>query len=149
MRKIVAWTLAVPMTIIGGKASLAEVFSPAIIPSDFGTRGGGLLGLRPTAFYAASSDMVAVRDDLDDMARRYPSLRMPVGIIFGSADNILKIAVQGDPMVAAVPGLVLDIVEGDGHMLPITATDRTVRFIEQMAGKIERSAATTATPAGA
>ncbi len=147
MRGIIAWTLAVPMTIIGGKASLAQVFSPAAIPDDFGVRGGGLLGLRPKAFYAASSDMGAVRDDLDDMAKRYPGLRMPVGILFGTADNILRIEVQGEPMVAAVPGLVLDIVEDDGHMLPVTAVERTARFIEGMAGKIQRGAPATTSPA--
>lgn len=148
-RQLVAWTLAVPMTIIGGPASLAQVFAPDPIPADFGIRGGGLLGVRPKAFYAASSDMVAVIDDLDDMAARYPGLRMPVGILYGTADRILNLEVQGKPMVDLVPGLVLDVVENGGHMLPITATERTVRFIEQMAGRIDRAAPATASPAGA
>ncbi len=147
MRRVVAWTLAVPLTIFGGPASLATVFSPDPVPADFGTRGGGLLGLRPKAFYAASSDMVAVLDDLDAMARRYPGLRPPVGILYGTADQIMSLDVQGRPMTAAVPGLTLETVEGGGHMLPITATDRTVRFIEAMAAKIERR--TAATTAGA
>ena len=135
-RKVVAWTFAVPMTIVGGKASLAEVFSPDRVPADFATRGGGLLGLRPKAFYAASSDLVAVRDDLEGMVERYPSLRMPVGILVGTADIILDVGVQGKPMVAAVPGLELVEVPRGGHMLPITATDETVRFIAKMAGTI-------------
>ena len=149
MRQIVAWTLAVPLTIYGGPASLATVFSPDPVPADFGVRGGGLLGLRPKAFYAASSDMVAVIDDLEDMARRYPGLRMPVGILYGTADQILNLEVQGKPMAATVPGLTLEIVEGGGHMLPITATDRTVRFIEEMAAKVAPGAAAAASPAGA
>ena len=136
MRMIVAWTLAVPSTILGGKAALAMVFAPDTVPADFGTRGGGLLGIRPKAFYSASSDMVAVRDDLDDMVARYPSLAMPVGILFGTRDGILDPAVQGEPMVGKVAGLALESVEGRGHMLPISATDRTVRFIAAMAERI-------------
>ena len=88
--------------------------------------------------------MVAVRDDLDDMAKRYPGLRMPVGIFFGTADHILRIEVQGEPMVAAVPGLVLDIVEGDGHMLPVTA-DGAHRALHRGAWPARSSAAPPAT----
>ena len=130
-----------PSTILGGKAALAMVFAPDEVPADFGTRGGGLLGVRPKAFYAASSDMVAVRDDLDDMVARYPRLAMPVGILYGTKDGILDPAVQGEPMVGTVPGLTLETVEGRGHMLPISATDRTVRFITEMAGRVATPAA--------
>lgn len=145
MRMIVAWTFAVPSTILYGKAALAQVFSPDAVPADFGTRGGGLLGVRPRAFYSASSDMVAVRDDLDDMVARYPGLAMPVGILYGNRDAILDPRIQGEPMVGTVPGLTLEMVEGHGHMLPVAVPDRTARFIVEMAGRV--AAAAGATPA--
>ena len=139
-RRLVAWTLAVPAAILGGKAAMTQVFSPDPLPRDFATCGGGLLGLRPKAFYAASSDLVAVRDDLDAMVARYPTLAMPIGILFGKADAILTVGIQGEPMRAAVPGLTLDTVEHAGHMLPISATDRTVAFIAEMAARVGATA---------
>ena len=145
MRRIVAWTFAVPSTILYGKAALAQVFSPDTVPADFGTRGGGLLGVRPKAFYAASSDMVAVRDDLDGMVARYSSLAMPIGILYGDRDTILDHRVQGEPMVGKVPGLTLEIVEGHGHMLPVAVPDRTAHFIVEMAARVAAEAG--ATPA--
>ena len=145
LRRIIAWTFAVPSTILYGKAALAQVFSPDTVPADFGTRGGGLLGVRPKAFYAASSDMVAVRDDLDGMVARYSSLAMPIGILYGDRDTILDHRVQGEPMVGKVPGLTLEIVEGHGHMLPVAVPDRTAHFIVEMASRVAAEAG--ATPA--
>ena len=136
VRRIVAWTVAVPSTIRNGRAALREIFAPDPIPGDFPTRGGGLLGLRPKAFFSASSDMVAVQDDLEAMVARYPGLGIPVGILYGTADRILSHKVQGQPMVGKVPGATLDLVEEGGHMLPITAVDRTVRFIADMVGRV-------------
>lgn len=139
-RRIVAWTIAVPSTMMNGKAALAEVFAPDPVPADFATRGGGLLGLRPKAFYSASSDLVAVRSDLDDMVARYAGLAMPVGILYGTSDRILDYRVQGEAMVGKVPGVTLETIEGAGHMLPVSATERTARFIADMAERVRRAA---------
>ncbi len=140
MRRIVAWTLAIPATIRNGPAALREIFAPDAVPADFGTRGGGLLGLRPKAFYSASSDMVAVQDDLEGMAARYPDLAIPVGILYGTADRVLDHKVQGEPMLAEVPGLTLDLIENGGHMLPITATERAAQLIISVAGRMGAAA---------
>jgi len=37
-----------------------------------------LLALRPGQFFAASSDLVSVNDDLPAMEDRYPTIRVPV-----------------------------------------------------------------------
>src|SRR5882724_12578148 len=47
MLKIMAWTLAIPMSIRSAPVLLKIVFGPDAVPADFPTRGGGLLGLRP------------------------------------------------------------------------------------------------------
>jgi hypothetical protein len=39
--------------------ALKEAFAPEAVAPDFPLRAGGLLGLRPRAFCAASSDLVA------------------------------------------------------------------------------------------
>jgi pimeloyl-ACP methyl ester carboxylesterase len=43
MRKLVAWTLAIPASIKKSAATLEAVFGPEAVPKDFATRGGGLL----------------------------------------------------------------------------------------------------------
>ncbi len=60
VRKAIAWTVATPLGILRGQKLVAEVFAPEPAPADFPIRGGGILGLRPRAFYATSTDIMAV-----------------------------------------------------------------------------------------
>jgi len=46
---ILGLTLATPLAILRSRGVLATVFGPDAVPADFGTRGGGLLGLRPSS----------------------------------------------------------------------------------------------------
>ncbi len=138
LRLLAAWTVAVPGAMARGAAALQEVFGPDPIPLDYGTKGGGLLSLRPSAFYTASSDLVAINDDLPGYAARYGTLAVPVGILFGSADRILDPAIHGRKTAAMIPGAELDLVQGGGHMTPIAAPERTVAFIRRLAAQLAR-----------
>ena len=57
LRRLVAWTLAIPMSIAYRDLVLGVVFGPQPVPADFATKGGGLLVLRPRSFIAASRDL--------------------------------------------------------------------------------------------
>ena len=133
LRRIVAWTVATPLAIRNARAGLDAAFGPQSVPPDFATKGGGLLALRPHAFIAASSDLMAAIDDLPAMPTRYGSLNLPVGILFGTEDRLLDPAAHGATLAAKVPGVDLELIEGGGHMVPICSADRCVRFIARMA----------------
>jgi pimeloyl-ACP methyl ester carboxylesterase len=130
LRKLIAWTVAVPASMAAGAKVLSLVFRPDAVPADFATAAGGLLALRPGQFYSASSDLVGVNDDLPAMEARYSSIRMPVGILFGRGDEILRYQDHGVAMQSKIPGLVLSLVDG-GHMLPLSAPELTARWIAE------------------
>lgn len=134
MRRAVAWTVAVPATIAVRDKVLDMVFGPDTVPADFATRGGGLLGVRPSHFIAASTDLAAVPADLPGIIGRYPAMHLPVGVLYGRGDRILDPHEQGDALVAALPGALLTIVDG-GHMLPVTAPAVCERFIREVAAR--------------
>jgi pimeloyl-ACP methyl ester carboxylesterase len=131
LRWLVAWTLATPAAILRRDAVLGTIFGPDPVPRDFATAGGGMLGLRPRGYFAASTDLVAVNDDLPGMVERYASLRLPVGILFGTGDRVLDHRRHGAACAACVPGLQLELVEG-GHMLPVTHPDRVAAFVRDV-----------------
>ena len=131
LRWIVAWTLATPLGIVGANRVLGQVFGPEKVPADFITRGGGSLGLRPKAFYATSSDLVAVNDGFSEMIQRYRTLSVPVGILFGKGDQLLDARAHGQATKDQIPGLNLELMEG-GHMLPVTQPDAVADFIRRM-----------------
>jgi pimeloyl-ACP methyl ester carboxylesterase len=132
LRKLIAWTIATPIAIAASSKILDQVFTPDAAPADFDTAAGGLLALRPGHFFAASSDLVSVNDDLPGMVERYPSIRVPVGILFGRHDAILNYQDHGTAIQSKVKGSTVSLVDG-GHMLPITAPDETARWITEFA----------------
>lgn len=132
LRRLIAWTVATPLSIRRGPATLAAIFKPEPAPPDFRTKGGGLLSLRPRSFYNTSTDLLAADVDLPNMVERYPSLKMPISILYGTSDAILNHEAHGVAMQAKVPNLHLELVEG-GHMLPVTAPDITAAFIKRAA----------------
>jgi len=134
LRTLVAWTLAAPANLLGRGVALGFVFAPEVVPPDFATRGGNLLGVRPSSFIAASADMIAVAEDLPVMQRRYGAMRLPVSVLFGHGDRILSPRDQGEALVAAIPGAEFTLVDG-GHMLPVTAPERTAQFIREAASR--------------
>ena len=135
MLKIIAWTLAIPMSIRSAPELLKIVFGPDAVPADFATRGGGLLGLRPKSFYNTSSDLAAVNEDLPGMMKRYGGLSIPLGMLFAKGDRILDYRRQGEAMKQTCPALDLVLLDEHGHMLPVTAPDSTAGLIRRVAAR--------------
>ncbi len=136
LRRWMSHTLTVPVGLLTRGAVVKGVFAPDAAPSDFATRGGGLLGMRPDNFYAASTEINTVNDHLPDMVKRYPQLTLPIGLIYGARDNVLDFQKHGQALASKVPGLKMQVVEGRGHMLPITATERVAALVEQVAKRV-------------
>jgi pimeloyl-ACP methyl ester carboxylesterase len=139
LRKIIAWTLAIPASIARRNIVLDTLFGPDPVPADFATKGGGLLSLRPKSFIGASQDLMANAQNLPELAKRYASIAVPVGVLYGTGDRVLDYRTHGEGIAAQRPGLDLELVENGGHMLPISAPDRSARFIARMARRIPAS----------
>ena len=136
LRRYMAHTLTMPIGLLTKGSVVKGVFAPDPAPEDFATRGGGLLGMRPDNFYAASTEINLVNDFLPDMVKRYPQLTLPIGLIYGAQDKVLDFRKHGQALASLVPGLKLQLVEGRGHMLPITATERVAAVVEQVAKRV-------------
>jgi pimeloyl-ACP methyl ester carboxylesterase len=140
LRRLIAWTLAAPLAIANSERTLAVLFGPQPVPRDFGVRGGGLLSLRPCSFIGASTDLVATHGEPGGMPAGFEDLTVPVGILFGADDRILDPAVHGKGLAARVAGVEFELIEGGGHMIPVTSADRTAAFIARMAQRAGLSA---------
>lgn len=130
LRSLIGWTLAVPMSIRKREQIMDIVFGPEAVPTDFPTRGGGFLGLRPSHFIAASTDMNALEAVLPLMQLRYDDLDLPIGVLYGRQDRILDPTEQGQALADRLSIVELELIDG-GHMLPITQPDITIDFIQR------------------
>lgn len=131
LRNFIGNTIAVPMAAKTAPHALSAVFDPEPAPDDFLDRAGGALGLRPSAFITASQDVVGIDDSLEAQVARYPDLKVPGGILYGAKDAILSPSAHGAPMTQY--GLTDELIEGLGHMIPITAPDACATFIRGIA----------------
>jgi pimeloyl-ACP methyl ester carboxylesterase len=129
LRNIIAHTIATPVAMKTGKDVVTAIFKPEPVPADFATRGGGLLGMRPEGFYTSSSDMIEVHLSMADLVSRYPQLKLPIRVLFGTEDAILNYRVFGEGFVAQVPQAELTLIPGAGHMLPVTQPEKTAAWL--------------------
>jgi len=136
MRRFIAETLAVPMSIRNGAKTLEIIFGPDPAPDDFRVRGGGLLSMRPDAFYAAATDMAAVGVDMHAITARISEIKVPVGMFYGMDDRILSAPEQIAALQAARPDADIETMEGRGHMPLVIEPERLEVYILRMAGKI-------------
>jgi hypothetical protein len=127
-QQLMAWTLAVPLTISMGQEILTLAFGPEAVPADYATRAAGLLSARPCQFIAACQDLAAMEEDLPGMVAAYAHMRLPVSVLYGRGDRILSPIEQGQALVNALPGVQLTLIEG-GHMLPVTLPQVSADFI--------------------
>lgn len=132
-RSIVANTIAVPMSVKNAPVVLDRVFGPQQPPDDYGLAGGAMVGLRPSHFYATSTDLVGSRRDLAQYEGRYEELSMPVGILFGTKDRVLNYERHGLSMTDRIAGLDIELLDGVGHMPQYAETGRVAAFIRRIA----------------
>ena len=135
LRRIASWTVATPLGMATAQAALTEIFAPEPVPPEFGVEGGGLLAMRPSGFYASSSDLVALEGALPAMVARYPDLQLPVSILYAREDNLLDCRLHGEGTAAQISGAEIELVEG-GHMLPFTQPERTAAFVRRAAQRL-------------
>lgn len=134
-RRLVAWTVATPLSIIRSKPILDVVFGPDAVPRDFATKGGGLLSLRPSTFISGSQDLAAAGESLPLMVGRYPEIKLPVSILFGQGDRVLDPAIHGERLKEKITHLALESIPG-GHMIPISEPDAVAAYIDRAAQKL-------------
>ncbi len=132
-RTFTSHVLGVPMGQLTSRAVVKQVFAPEPVPADFGTRGGGVLALRPGNINASSFEISAANAEMTRIARRYRELKLPVSILFGREDHVLDHHLNGVVTTEHIANATLDLVDG-GHMLPVTQPERTAAFVRAAAG---------------
>ena len=132
LRKLFAWTLAIPGSFLNRQQVMDQVFGPEAVPAGYATRASGLLNLRPSHFMATAADLEALDAHLPAISTRYSTLQVPVWVLYGADDRILNGQDNGQALVSQVPGATLQLVPG-GHMLPLTQPELTANFIRRAA----------------
>ncbi len=131
-RTFTSQVLGVPLGQLSSPMVTKQIFAPEPVPADFGTRGGGLLALRPGNINAASFELSSANDEMARLSRRYHELKLPVAMLYGREDYVLDHHLNGVVTAEHIAPATLDLIDG-GHMLPVTQPERTADFIRAAA----------------
>ncbi|WP_010162419.1 epoxide hydrolase family protein [Sphingomonas sp. PAMC 26617] len=134
-RTLFANVLGTPISRAAFDVRWRSIFAPDPVPRDFATRGGGRLGDRPISVNAALVELASADRDLTAIARRYPTVTIPVALLYGREDQVIAPAVDGNRAVAAIPGATLERTDG-GHMLPVAHPAASAAFIRACAERL-------------
>lgn len=135
-RRLLAHTVAVPMALKRASQTLAFVFGPQSPPKDYVVAGGGLLGLRPSHVEATMADFVALEREIGAYEARLGEITVPVGILFGTADKVIRHEDHAMPLVGRIANLDLELLDGIGHMPQFAAPNAVDTFIRRIAGRV-------------
>lgn len=135
MRKFLAHTYAIPAAVKATEETLDFVFGPQQPPDDFAVGGAALTGVRPSHFYAASTDFVSVERAMPEVGERVGEITVPTGILIGTADRVLDYRRQALTMEKRLPGTDVRLLDGVGHMVQYAAPEETAAFVKAMAAR--------------
>jgi pimeloyl-ACP methyl ester carboxylesterase len=127
---LLCYTIAPLMAEAMAPRFIRKMFAPLAVPARFHDHFPVALMLRPSQIMAASKDATHMIPDASAMANRYPGLSCPIAIIAGDSDAVVDQIDQAHKLHAAVPGSMIDVFAGTGHMVHYADPARVLRAID-------------------
>jgi pimeloyl-ACP methyl ester carboxylesterase len=112
---------------------IRKMFSPQAVPARFERLFPVGLMLRPSQISAATKDATHMVPDAYAMSPNYPGLACRVAILAGDADKVVDLKSQAERLHHAVPGSMLDVFSGVGHMIHYADPARVMRAVDWVA----------------
>ena len=109
-----------------------QMFAPARVPDRFNAEYSTGMALRPSQIRATAEDGAFMIPGAVALRHRYKDLTLPTVIIAGDGDKVV-FRRSAERLAARIPGSVLQIVEGAGHMVHHLAPLQVVRAVEGVA----------------
>ena len=125
--------VAVVLESLGGgmvKKGMEQAFHPDehMIPPGYIKRKREIL-LQPKVTLTLAQEMKTHLIQVGALAARYPSIKRPVSIVVGSADQP-RVVEGGQRLAREIPGAHLTVLEHAGHMLQFTRPDELTALVD-------------------
>ena len=98
------------------RTTMESIFAPISVPPGYDAHVGAELVIRRGSLRANARQVSALKSELLAMIPRYGSLSLPVEIVHGDSDTVVPLAIHSAQLVTQIPGAVLTVLPGVGHM---------------------------------
>lgn len=112
--------------------SFRQVFWPQPVPARFTARFPIEIAAAATQLRAVSEDAASMNAAVTGLQRRYAGLTLPVSILAGDADAIVKVSEHSVRLHTTIPGSTLRLLPGLGHMIHYGARLKVERAIDDL-----------------
>ncbi|MEZ0250624.1 MAG: alpha/beta fold hydrolase [Methylobacteriaceae bacterium] len=112
--------------------SFRQVFWPQPVPARFTARFPIEIAAAATQLRAVSEDAASMNAAATGLQRRYAGLTLPVSILAGDADAIVKASEHSVRLHTTIPGSTLRLLPGLGHMIHYGARLKVERAIDDL-----------------
>ncbi len=117
---------------LGWSSLMSMIFSPATISRSF-SDAIKEMALRPSQLHSSAAESTLMIPNAIAMQSRYGELMMPVSIVVGADDRLIKAKSQSMRLHENIPGSALHVIPGIGHMVHHGAPAEVMRAIEAVA----------------
>ncbi|ABY32020.1 alpha/beta fold hydrolase [Methylorubrum extorquens] len=112
--------------------SFRQVFWPQPVPARFTARFSIEIAAAATQLRAVSEDAASMSSAVTGLQRRYAGLTLPVSVLAGDADAIVKASEHSVRLHTTIPGSTLRLLPGLGHMIHYGARLKVERAIDDL-----------------
>ena len=129
---LLCYTVAPLMGEVMAPRMIAKMFAPQDVPERFEREFPVGLMVRPSQISASAKDAAHMIPDALAMSDRYGELDCPIAVLSGDADEVVDFREQTLRLQGAIPGSVLDVFPGAGHMIHHVDPARVMRAASAM-----------------
>ena len=129
---VIAHTAAPITGLLTGPAAVKASFSPAPVPDRF-ARFPAAMALRPSQVRATGAESALMVPAAMALSRRYGEISLPVIILAGAGDRIVKVDRHSEPLSREIEGAELRVIPDQGHLLHYGVPEQVVAAIDDLA----------------
>ncbi len=135
---LLAHTLALPVGESLLSLGLRSAFAPQQVPPNYLALSGTELTLRPSEIVANGEEIGSIDDFLIKQAPRYSTIRTPIRILVGDADQGLSLDIHAKALAKVLPQAKLMILPGVGHMVHYAAPESVIEAVDDLLGEVRQ-----------
>ena len=118
--------------------ALEKVFAPSTPSADYVATTGVELVLRPTDGRANAEDLVDLKPQIIEQAKRYPAFKRPLLVITGDSDGIVSPVIHAQAIARDVEGAELVTLDGSGHVPLHSRTAEVLALIDRFMARLNK-----------
>lgn len=115
--------------------AISSIAAPEQVPEGYADYIGLALILRRETTRVNARQVALLKGHIIDMLPRYPTIRMPVELLHGTADKVVYASVHSQPLSRLLPDATLTLLDGAGHMAHHTRLPDIVAAIDRAAAR--------------